>query len=70
MLLPEKETTYDELANVLRTSAKRKKLFSLIIVAEGNKLGKTEEIAEELKARVGAYAVSYTHLTLPTSDLV
>jgi 6-phosphofructokinase 1 len=55
VLLPEKETTYDELANVLKTSAKRKKLFSLIIVAEGNTLGKTEEIAEELKSRVGAY---------------
>ncbi len=55
VLLPEKETTYDELANVLRTSIKRKKLFSLVIVAEGNTLGKTEEIAEELKARVGAY---------------
>lgn len=55
VLLPEKETTYEELANVLRTSAKRKKLFSLIIVAEGNKLGKTEEIALELKTRVGAY---------------
>jgi 6-phosphofructokinase 1 len=55
VLLPERETTYEELANVLRTSAKRKKLFSLIIVAEGNTLGKTEEIAEELKSRVGAY---------------
>lgn len=55
VLLPEKETTYEELANVLKTSAKRKKLFSLIIVAEGNKLGKTEEIAQELKTRVGAY---------------
>jgi len=55
VLLPEKETTYDELAAVLKSSAKRKKLFSLIIVAEGNKLGKTNEIAEELRTRVGAF---------------
>lgn len=55
VLLPEKETTYEELAKVLTASAKRKKLFSLIIVAEGNTLGKTEEIAQELKTRVGAY---------------
>ncbi|MCU0347907.1 MAG: 6-phosphofructokinase [Saprospiraceae bacterium] len=54
-LLPEIDTTYEALAEVLKTSAERKKLFSLIIVAEGNKLGKTSEIAEELKSRVGAY---------------
>lgn len=55
VLLPEKEMTFDDLEAALKKSGKRKKLFSLIIVAEGNTLGKAEAIAEEIKSRIGIY---------------
>ena len=46
IIIPEKTTKIEDLKKLLKKSAKRKKLFSVIIVAEGNKLGSASEIAE------------------------
>jgi 6-phosphofructokinase 1 len=48
VVTPEIDTTIDDVVNVLQRSAKRKKLFSLVIVAEGSKLGNANEIAAKV----------------------
>ncbi len=49
VLIPEKETTYEEFLNTMKKAARRKKLFNLIIVAEGSTLGKATDIADRIK---------------------
>lgn len=51
VLLPEKEMTLEDLVRNLQKSSRRKKLFSLIIVAEGNPIGRAAKIAEEIAAK-------------------
>jgi len=55
ILLPETDTDYDELVNILKADVKRKKLFNLVIVAEGNKTGGAVKTAEEVQARFDHY---------------
>ncbi len=55
ILIPERETDIDGLVKILKKSAKRKKLFSLAIVAEGNKLGGASEIADMVKKKFDFY---------------
>ncbi|MBP6183503.1 MAG: 6-phosphofructokinase [Saprospiraceae bacterium] len=55
VLIPEKETTIAEIIENLRSSAKRKKLFSLIIVAEGHPLGGAQAIADVVKKEYDYY---------------
>ncbi len=55
ILLPETHTDIDELVNALKIGVKRKKLFNLIIVAEGNKSGGAMKIAEEVDKRFNHY---------------
>ena len=50
--MPEAEKSIDEIVEILKNSAKRKKLFNLIIVAEGNKNGGAQEIAKQVKERI------------------
>lgn len=52
VLLPERQTTMDDLVRILDQEAVKNKAFSLVVVAEGNKLGKTHDIAEEVKKRL------------------
>jgi len=52
IMIPETEITMEQLAEVIQKGYKRKKLFSLVIVAEGNKNGGAMEIAEKLKTKV------------------
>ena len=52
VLLPERETSMEELVRILNQEAVKNKAFSLVVVAEGNKLGKTQDIAEEVKQRL------------------
>jgi 6-phosphofructokinase 1 len=52
ILVPEEDTNLDTLVTNLRKSAKRQKRFSIIIVAEGNKMGSVFEIADEVAKRV------------------
>jgi len=49
VFLPETEMSTAELSTMLEKSAKRKKLFNLIIVAEGNKNGDAAELAGKIK---------------------
>ena len=49
IFLPETDTSIEELVESLKRSAKRNKLFSLIIVAEGNQNGGAAEIAQKVQ---------------------
>ena len=60
VLIPESETGLEELIAILRHGAKRKKLFNLIIVAEGNKLGGANEIARQVKEKFDHYDTKVT----------
>ena len=51
VLLPEKEMSLEELLLSLQKSSRRKKLFSLIIVAEGNPIGSADSIAMAIKEK-------------------
>lgn len=55
VLLPEKTSTIEDLVQQLRQSVKRKKLFSLVIVAEGHPLGGAMQIAEKVSAQFDYY---------------
>ena len=45
VLLPEIDSSIEDILQILRKGVKRKRLFSIIIVAEGNQLGSAQEIA-------------------------
>jgi len=55
ILIPEIDSNIDELVEVLRKGARRKKLFSVVIVAEGNKYGGASEIAERVQESFDHY---------------
>jgi 6-phosphofructokinase 1 len=59
-LIPEKEISISGLEEMLKKSLKRKKLFGLIIVAEGNNLGDSNEIAKQLKQIAPQYDIRVT----------
>jgi 6-phosphofructokinase 1 len=60
VLLPEKKMTMDELVSRLEASAERRKLFNLVIVAEGNHLGGVSEITTAVQQRLPAFDVRMT----------
>ena len=60
IFLPETDTSIDELSDILRKSAKRQKLFNLVIVAEGNQNGDANAIAKQIKAENPEYDVKVT----------
>ena len=49
IFLPERDMSIKELSESLHKSAKRQKLFNLVIVAEGNKNGDATEIARQVR---------------------
>ena len=55
VLIPEEDTTIEDLVKLLKRGAKRSKLFSIVIVAEGNKLGTVYDIANAVSERVDYY---------------
>ena len=55
VMIPETDTTIDQLIKILKKGAKRRKLFSLVIVAEGNKNGGAQEIAAKVKEKFDYY---------------
>jgi 6-phosphofructokinase 1 len=57
VLIPESDEDLETLISHLKIGAKRKKLFSLVIVAEGNKLGGAVEIAEKVKEQFSYYDI-------------
>lgn len=60
IFLPETNTSIDDLSDILRKSAKRQKLFNLVIVAEGNQNGDANQIASKIKEDNPEYDVKVT----------
>jgi 6-phosphofructokinase 1 len=60
VLIPEIETSLESLVDRLRKNAKRKKLFSLIIVAEGTPLGNATEIARKISEHISDFEIKVT----------
>lgn len=60
VLIPETETSIESLIETLKKGAKRQKLFSLVIVAEGNKLGNANQVADLVKERFSYYDTKVT----------
>jgi 6-phosphofructokinase 1 len=60
VLIPETDTSIEELVEALKMGARRKKLFSVVIVAEGNKNGNATEIADKVKAAFDFYDTKVT----------
>lgn len=55
VLIPEEDTSIDDLVKLLKRSAKRAKLFSIVIVAEGNHMGTVYDIADKVKDQLDFY---------------
>lgn len=55
VLIPEEDTSLDDLIKLLKRSAKRAKLFSIIIVAEGNHMGTVYDIAAKVGEKIDYY---------------
>jgi len=60
IFLPETDTSLDELSDMLKKSARRQKLFNLVIVAEGNKNGDATEIAHKMMVEHPEYDIKVT----------
>jgi len=60
IFLPEVDNSIEKLSSMLSKSAKRKKLFNLIIVAEGNKNGNAMMIADKIKMMNPEYDTKVT----------
>lgn len=60
VLIPEIDTSLESLVERLRKNAKRKKLFSLIIVAEGTPLGDANEIARKIAEHTDDFEIKVT----------
>ncbi len=55
VLIPEEESNIDDLVKLLKRSAKRAKLFSIVIVAEGNQMGTVYDIAHKVEGKIDMY---------------
>jgi 6-phosphofructokinase 1 len=62
VLLPEKETSLNELISLLETGASTKKTSSIVIVSEGHKDGGAYEVAKKVKERFNHYDTKVTIL--------
>lgn len=60
VLIPEVDTSIETLVETLRKGAKRKKLFSVVIVAEGNKHGGAQAIADKVNEAFDYYDTKVT----------
>lgn len=57
VLIPELSADVDDLLKLLKRMTKRKKLFGLVIVAEGNENGSTHEVAKLVSKKLEEYEV-------------
>ena len=55
VLIPEEESSIEDVIKLLKRGAKRAKLFSIVIVAEGNQMGTVYDIARQVEERVDFY---------------
>lgn len=60
ILLPETENSIEDLINLLKLGARRNKLFSVIIVAEGNQNGGAMEVAEKVQKEFADHETKVT----------
>ncbi|MEL6864798.1 MAG: 6-phosphofructokinase [Bacteroidota bacterium] len=60
VLIPETSTGIDDLISHLKKSVKRRKLFSLVIVAEGNQNGGASEIATKVMEKYDHFDIKVT----------
>jgi 6-phosphofructokinase 1 len=62
VLLPEEETSIDELVQILERGAESKKTSSIVIVAEGGVNGGAYEVARQVNAKYAQYETRVTVL--------
>lgn len=62
VIIPEQDASLEELVEGLRMNAKRQKLFSLVIVAEGNRHGSATQIMEKVRHQLDMYDIKSTNL--------
>ncbi|MGJ3233962.1 6-phosphofructokinase [Marivirga sp.] len=62
IIIPEEETSIDELVEKLNRGGKKKKTSSLVIVAEGGKSGSAMEIAQKVKEKSSYFDTKVTIL--------
>ncbi len=55
VLIPEEESNIDDLVKLLKRGAKRAKLFSIVIVAEGSQLGTVYDIAAQVEQQIDVF---------------
>jgi 6-phosphofructokinase 1 len=60
IMIPESKMDVNDLIRHLEKTAKRQKLFSLVIVAEGNENGNAQQLAEQIKAKYPIYDTKVT----------
>lgn len=60
VIIPESTRTIEDLVGELQLNARRKKLFSLVIVAEGSKLGGATQIAQQVQEKLDFYDIRVT----------
>ena len=60
VLIPEKDTTPEALIDFLKKGARRKKLFSVVIVAEGNQSGNAQDMARIVNEAFDFYDTKVT----------
>ena len=60
VIIPESVRTIEDLLEELQMNARRKKLFSLVIVAEGSKIGGATQIAQKVQEKLDFYDIRVT----------
>jgi 6-phosphofructokinase 1 len=55
VLIPEEESSIDDVIKLLKRGAKRAKLFSIVIVAEGHQMGTVYDIAKHVEEKIDVY---------------
>jgi 6-phosphofructokinase 1 len=55
VLIPEVDSSLDDLIKLLKRGTKRAKLFSIVIVAEGNQMGTVYDIADKVAEKIEVY---------------
>lgn len=55
VMIPEEDASIDDVVKLLKRGAKRSKLFSIVIVAEGNKMGTVYDIARLVEEKISIF---------------
>ena len=55
VMIPEEDSSIDDVVKLLKRGAKRSKLFSIVIVAEGNKMGTVYDIARLVEEKISIF---------------